>query len=64
MSLSPNDAMLASCSQDKSIRLWNTSNLTPIATLNGHKRGVWRVQFSPVDKVRWETGLLRVFECY
>jgi len=48
--MSPNDAMVASGSQDSSIRLWKTSDLTPIATLTGHKRGVWRVAFSPIDK--------------
>jgi U3 small nucleolar RNA-associated protein 13 len=51
VAVSPNDAMIASASQDKSIRLWRSADLTPLATLNGHKRGVWKVCFSPVDKV-------------
>jgi U3 small nucleolar RNA-associated protein 13 len=51
VAVSPNDSMLASASQDKSIRLWNTEDLSPIATLTGHKRGVWKVLFSPVDKL-------------
>jgi len=27
------------------------SSLVPLATLMGHKRGVWKVVFSPIDKV-------------
>ena len=39
VSLSPNDALLASGSQDKTIKLWNAADLTAVATLRGHKRG-------------------------
>lgn len=51
VAVSPNDSMVASASQDKTIRLWSAASLSPLATLTGHKRGVWKVVFSPVDKV-------------
>ncbi len=50
LAMSPNDAMVASGSQDSTIRLWRAQDLSPIATLSGHRKGVWRVCFSPVDK--------------
>ena len=32
------------------IRLWSTADLSAIANLKGHKRGVWKICFSNVDK--------------
>ena len=42
---------IATGSQDKSIKLWQSDTLTCIATLNGHKRSIWKLVFSPIDKV-------------
>lgn len=43
VTISPNDAIVASASQDRTIRLWRATNLEPLAVLKGHKRGVWKV---------------------
>lgn len=51
VSCSPNDSIVATASQDKTVKLWNASDLSCVAILRGHKRGVWKAVFSPVDKV-------------
>ena len=30
--------------------VWNAKDLSSVATLRGHKRGIWSLEFSPVDK--------------
>lgn len=50
VTVSPNDKIIATASQDKTAKLW-TDSLTFVGTLKGHKRGVWSVKFSPVDQV-------------
>jgi len=51
ISVAPNDSIVASGSQDKTVKLWNSTDLSLKATLQGHRRGVWDCQFSPIDRV-------------
>jgi len=51
VAVAPNDALVATGSQDRTCRLWDVPALTPSLVLRGHKRGVWGVAFSPTDKV-------------
>ncbi|CAH0563684.1 unnamed protein product [Brassicogethes aeneus] len=50
VAVAPNDKIIATASQDKTVKLW-TESLTLVGVLTGHKRGVWSVRFSPVDQV-------------
>ena len=34
------------------VQLWNTSDGGLVGVLRGHRRGIWCVQFSPVDQVQ------------
>lgn len=51
VTIAPGDSFICTGSQDKTAKLWNALDLTPIGTLSGHKRGVWDCQFSNHDQV-------------
>jgi len=47
---SPNDKLIASASQDKTIKIWNAKDLQLEMQLTGHKKNVWDIEFSPFEK--------------
>ncbi|OQR79259.1 transducin beta protein 3-like [Tropilaelaps mercedesae] len=49
--MSWNNAIVATGSQDKSVKLWDSSDLSPVGVLRGHRRGVWCVRFSPHEPI-------------
>ena len=61
LDLSPNDRFLASGSQDKLVKIFEVDytssssgargNLRQLGTCKGHRRGVWTVKFSTVDRI-------------
>lgn len=51
IAISPNDQLVATGSRDKTAKIFSVNGMQIIATLKGHRRGVYAVQFSPVDQV-------------
>ena len=51
VAVSPTNVLAASGSADRSAKLWRLPALSAPLVLSGHKRGVWDVQFAPVEQV-------------
>lgn len=51
VAVSPDGSLIATGSQDRSVRVWSSENGQKTVTCTGHRKGVWGVAFSPVDRV-------------
>ena len=49
--VSPNDSIFATASYDKTCKIWSVEDGELVATLTGHKRGLWDVSFCQFDKL-------------
>ena len=50
VAVAPNSRLLATGSQDRTLKIWSSADGSLQGICRGHKRGIWSVAFSPVDK--------------
>lgn len=51
IAVSPDAQVIATGSQDKTVKLWDAGKGTLRFTCKGHRRGIWAISFSHVDRV-------------
>lgn len=51
VAVSPTGSVVASGSADRSAKVWTLPALSAPLVLAGHKRGIWDIQFSPIEQV-------------
>ncbi|CRG94189.1 U3 snoRNA-associated small subunit rRNA processing protein, putative [Plasmodium gallinaceum] len=56
VALSPNSKVIATCSKDKTIKLFETKNLKLIKTLDGHKKSVQNIFFSKNENILYSNS--------
>jgi len=61
---SPDGKIIASCSDDTTIKLWDAKTGRPIRTLKGHKEPVRSVAFSPDGRRLISGGLDRTVKLW
>jgi U3 small nucleolar RNA-associated protein 13 len=64
VAVSPTYTLVASGSADRSAKIWRLPALSAPLVLSGHKRGVWDVQFAPVDQVRQSNTFSQGIICH
>lgn len=51
LDVSPNDQMFATCSYDKTGKVWDLQTGETLGVLKGHRRGLWDIRFCGYDKL-------------
>lgn len=51
VAFTPNNKLLLTASQDKTIKVWQVSDGKLVRTFKGHRRGVWSLALSPVEQL-------------
>ncbi|KAF7456079.1 transducin beta-like protein 3 [Cryptosporidium felis] len=51
INISHNDKFLATCSEDKTLKIWSLPELKQQGICKGHQSGVWQCSFSPIEKL-------------